>query len=56
MFERLKAWCAKLERRGKHTQDICETCHGTGAVDAPYSGSDPCCPDCSGTGFMWREE
>jgi len=24
----------------------CETCGGTGCVDAPYSGSDPCCPDC----------
>jgi DnaJ-class molecular chaperone len=28
----------------------CSTCDGTGAIDAPYSGSDPSCPDCDGTG------
>ncbi len=28
----------------------CERCKGTGAIDAPYSGSDPSCPDCDGEG------
>jgi DnaJ-class molecular chaperone len=30
---------------------ICENCNGTGAIDAPFSGSDPCCPECDGEGF-----
>ena len=25
-------------------------CNGTGAVDAPFSGDDPCCPECDGEG------
>ena len=31
----------------------CERCDGTGALDAPFSGSDPSCPDCSGEGKVW---
>ena len=31
---------------------LCERCAGTGAVDAPYSGSDPSCPKCSGQGAV----
>ena len=30
----------------------CETCNGTGAVDAPFSGDDPCCPECDGEGTL----
>ena len=36
-----EAWC-----------EICERCHGTGAIDTPFSGSDPGCPDCAGFGKM----
>lgn len=31
-------------------EEECETCKGTGCVDAPFSVSDPCCPDCDGEG------
>jgi len=30
----------------------CETCDGTGAVDAPFSGDDLCCPECDGEGTI----
>lgn len=30
----------------------CAYCKGTGAVDAPFSGSDPCCPECDGEGTV----
>lgn len=30
--------------------NLCPRCKGTGAVDAPFSGSDPNCPDCDGEG------
>lgn len=29
---------------------VCEICRGWGSVDTPYSGSDPSCSDCDGTG------
>jgi hypothetical protein len=28
----------------------CTRCNGTGAIDAPFSGSDPSCPECDGEG------
>ena len=31
-------------------KEACARCKGTGAVDTPYSGSDPVCPDCDGEG------
>ena len=36
------------------TQDTykCERCNGTGAIDAPFSDSDPSCPDCDGEGLL----
>lgn len=38
------AWAdAQLDR-------ACTRCNGWGDIDAPYSGSDPSCPDCDGTG------
>lgn len=33
----------------------CEHCNGTGAIDTPYSGSDPACPDCDGEGVIYGE-
>lgn len=42
------------EWREKHAEIVtrlqCERCSGTGAIDAPFSGSDPCCPECDGKG------
>ena len=32
---------------------LCEHCNGTGAIDAPLSGSDPSCPECDGEGVVW---
>lgn len=29
----------------------CPRCHGTGAIVAPFSGSDPSCPECDGEGL-----
>lgn len=29
---------------------VCRACGGTGAIDAPFSGSDPSCEACSGEG------
>ena len=29
----------------------CPRCDGTGAIDTPYSGSDPVCPECDGKGL-----
>ena len=29
---------------------VCTPCAGTGAVDTPFSGSDPCCEACAGEG------
>jgi DnaJ-class molecular chaperone len=29
---------------------VCRACAGTGAVDAPFSGSDPSCQECDGEG------
>ena len=29
---------------------VCTRCDGSGAVDAPFSGSDPSCIDCDGEG------
>ncbi len=34
----------------------CTNCGGTGAVDTPFSGSDPCCPECDGDGFITGEQ
>lgn len=31
---------------------LSERCDGAGAIDAPFSGSDPSCPDCSGEGVI----
>ena len=28
----------------------CVRCNGTGIIDAPFSGSDPSCPNCDGEG------
>jgi hypothetical protein len=33
----------------------CERCDGTGAIDAPFSGSDPSCPECDGEGVVYEE-
>lgn len=33
---------------------ICERCQGTGAIDAPWSESDPSCPECDGEGVIWK--
>jgi len=33
--------------------EICERCDGTGAIDAPFSGSDPSCPECDGEGIKY---
>lgn len=33
-------------------EDMCENCHGTGCVDTPFSGSDPSCSVCDGTGSV----
>jgi len=30
----------------------CDNCDGTGAIDTPFSGSEPCCEICSGTGLI----
>lgn len=30
----------------------CQRCSGTGAIDAPFSGSDPSCPECDGEGTI----
>tara|TARA_S200002703_G_scaffold140627_1_gene131989 strand:- start:129 stop:392 length:264 start_codon:yes stop_codon:yes gene_type:complete len=32
----------------------CENCNGTGAIDAAWSGSDPCCPQCGGEGLLYE--
>ena len=40
---------AAIERAAP-TERWCETCDGIGAIDAPWSGSDPSCPDCGGEG------
>ena len=32
--------------------EVCPRCEGTGAIDAPFSGSDPSCPDCDGEGTI----
>ena len=29
---------------------LCMRCRWTGAIDAPFSGSDPSCPECAGVG------
>ena len=29
---------------------VCQECAGTGAVDTPFSGSDPSCAECDGEG------
>ena len=31
----------------------CSRCNGTGAIDTPFSGSDPSCPDCDGEGVIY---
>ncbi|MCP4899868.1 MAG: hypothetical protein GY906_23110 [bacterium] len=31
----------------------CERCDGTGSIAAPFSGSDPSCPDCDGEGLVY---
>ena len=33
-------------------ESSCPCCLGYGAVDAPYSGSDPSCPECEGSGVV----
>ena len=43
----------QINGRSRPTVEVweeCETCYGSGCVDAPYSGSDPCCPECDGEG------
>lgn len=54
----------EIERRRLKAEGFfkCETCHGAGVIwehvfhvpvlDAPLSGSDPCCPDCDGAGYL----
>tara|TARA_Y100000310_G_scaffold215539_1_gene216483 strand:- start:463 stop:642 length:180 start_codon:yes stop_codon:yes gene_type:complete len=44
----------EIERRRLKAEGFpeCETCNGTGAINAPFSGSDPCCPDCDGIGYI----
>lgn len=32
----------------------CDECEGTGSVDTPFSGSDPCCPECDGEGVVYE--
>ncbi len=34
------------------TPTACTRCNGTGAIDAPFSGSDPSCPECDGEGVV----
>ncbi len=46
-------WLAATPKGGMpdfDTMPSCERCHGTGAVDTPFSGFDPVCPDCDGEG------
>jgi len=31
----------------------CHICNGAGAVDTPWSGSDPSCPECDGEGVIY---
>ena len=38
---------------GEEEGQTCERCNGTGVIDAPWSGSDPSCPDCSGEGRIY---
>ncbi len=33
-------------------REECDPCLGTGSVDAPFSGSDPCCDECGGQGSV----
>ncbi|KKK55055.1 hypothetical protein LCGC14_3078440 [marine sediment metagenome] len=48
-----KNWSGhKLSETGLQTGRKCERCDGTGAIDAPYSGSDPSCPECDGEGIV----
>lgn len=35
---------------GAYAEVQCERCGGLGTIDAPFSGSDPVCPDCDGEG------
>lgn len=54
--------CLELERENNELKEelyalkrgefICKRCKGTGCVDTPFSGSDPCCPDCDGCGVI----
>ncbi len=46
-------WSQEVARAAiaRATKDRCPKCGGSGAVDAPFSGSDPCCPDCGGSGL-----
>jgi len=41
----------RLAREGIYK---CERCDGTGVIDAPYSGSDPSCPECD-EGIVYGE-
>ncbi len=34
-------------------REECDPCLGTGSVDAPFSGSDPCCDECGGQGSVY---
>ncbi len=47
-----KIEAANLAREGIYK---CERCDGAGAIDAPLSGSDPSCPECSGDGVIYGE-
>lgn len=52
---RYKMWqwsqaCARAAVEEHERSAPCETCGGSGAVDAPFSGSDPSCPACDGEG------
>lgn len=42
----------RLAREGIYK---CERCDGTGAIDAPFSGSDPSCPECDGEGVVHKD-